>query len=107
MNADGKNEPSRTLDELLKAADAATLRELVNHFLANGPHLQRECIDFLMARLDLTPVAEANAKAEAMFALWNELEPDLADLDRYGGGPEEVQDNVAELLQSLAVSLVI
>lgn len=102
MNADGKHEPSKTLNELLDAADAATLRELVEHLLAKGPHLQRECIDFLMERLDLTPAAEANAKAEAMFALWDELEPDLADLDRYGGGPEEVEHNVAKLLEEVA-----
>ncbi|MDP8238802.1 MAG: hypothetical protein P9X24_06915 [Candidatus Hatepunaea meridiana] len=40
-----------------------------------------------------------------VFALWDELEPDLSELDEYGGGDHETEDYVANLLYDLIEKL--
>jgi hypothetical protein len=48
---------------------------------------------------------KAEADAETVFALWEELEPDLAELDEYGGVDGDVQDRVSDLLYELSETL--
>ena len=38
-------------------------------------------------------------------ALWAELEPDLEELDDYGGGSYDVEDHVADLLDQIRKQL--
>lgn len=87
---------------LLQGASAETLRELVVRLVAARPDARRECIEFLQER-GLLPAAKKGAvDAEKVFALWDELEPDLAELDTYGGGDYDTQDHVAALLYEIS-----
>jgi len=45
--------------------------------------------------------AKTAAAAGAIHALWSTIEPDLAELDAYGGGDYDMQDHVADLLCDL------
>ncbi|MDA2930801.1 hypothetical protein MYX84_12800 [Acidobacteria bacterium AH-259-O06] len=89
------------LDELVGAADGEVLRELVREFAPSRPEIRRECVGFLKNRVSLTPSKQANAISVTVFALWDELQPDLAELDEYGGGDYETQDHVGDLLYEL------
>jgi len=103
----GKQNSKKTdsLDGLVKAAGADVLRQLVLRSAATRPDLRRQCIDFLMQNVPLAGEAKASAEAGAAFALWLELEPDLAELDTCGGGDDGTQDHVSALLCELSERL--
>ena len=48
-----------------------------------------------------TPNAKARAAAAAAHALWSEIDPDLAELDEFGGGDYATQDDVTDRLHEL------
>lgn len=109
---------SDPLDELIDLAPAEVLRELVkklasSHVYAIAPYeeegwqrrMRRECFEFLKEHVSLTPTTKEDAEGEAVFALWDELEPDLAELDEYGGGDYDTQDHVGSLLYELSQRL--
>ena len=82
------------LQELVRLADAEDLQELVLHLAGMHPGVREECCSFLGSRM---PTA-GEAAARAVFSLWDELEPDLEELDTRGGGDEEQEDQVDYLL---------
>ncbi|HHY93585.1 MAG TPA: hypothetical protein GX513_01050 [Firmicutes bacterium] len=82
------------LQELVRLADAEDLQELVLHLAGMHPGVREECCSFLGSRM---PTA-GEAAARAVFFLWDELEPDLEELDTRGGGDEEQEDQVDYLL---------
>ena len=53
----------------------------------------------------MTTDLREEAAAGAVIALWSEIEPDLAELDDYGGGDDETRDHVGSLLYDLATKL--
>jgi tetratricopeptide (TPR) repeat protein len=69
------------------------------------PEIRRECFEFLKDHVILTPDEESVFGTEAMFALWMELEPDLSELDEYGGGDYGTVDHVGTLLYRLSEKL--
>ncbi|MGE5577309.1 MAG: hypothetical protein ACM3TT_08990 [Syntrophothermus sp.] len=87
---------------LLQGAGAETLRELVARLVAARPDARRECLEFLQERGLLPAAKESAVDAKKVFALWDELEPDLAELDAYGGGDYDKQDHVAGLLNEVS-----
>lgn len=93
------------LAALVQEADAKMLRELVQKLAANRPEIRRECFVFLKQRVSLDSAMKTETEAEIAFSLWNELEPDLAELDEYGGGPDETEESVGELLYELSQRL--
>ena len=100
-----KNKAPSRLGEIIRASDAAVLAQLVERLASARPDVRRECLDFLQQHAALASSAKADAEAEAVFALWEELEPDLAELDEYGGGDHNTQDYVGELLYELFTKL--
>ncbi|KPK26361.1 MAG: hypothetical protein AMK69_12225 [Nitrospira bacterium SG8_3] len=93
------------LQELVLAADHGILAKLVNRLALGRPQIRRECFEYLKEHVMLTPDEEAVTDAEAMFALWVELEPDLSELDEYGGGDYETEGHVGEVLYQLVEKL--
>jgi hypothetical protein len=93
------------LETLIQAADAEVLGQLIQQLAATRPQVRRQCLEFLQQHVTLTADTEVDADVEAVYLLWDELEPDLADLNEYGGGPDETEENVADLLDDLAQKL--
>lgn len=67
--------------------------------------MRRECLEFIRRQVPLAAGAQSDTQAEVIFSLWDELEPDLGELDEYGGGEEEVENRVADLLFELTEKL--
>jgi hypothetical protein len=93
------------LHQLLEVADAKTLIELIEDLAGMRPEVRRECFEFLKAHVKLSPSQQETSEDEAIFALWDELEPELEELDEYGGGDYRLADNVAGLLSEITDKL--
>jgi len=99
------NKSASPLETLIQAADATVLGQLIQQLAGSGPGVRRQCLEFLQEHVTLTPETKADADAETVWSIWDELEPDLADLNEYGGGPRETEEHVAGLLDDLAQKL--
>lgn len=93
------------LESMIQAADKKILEKLIFEEAAANPRFRRRCFDYLKKSVNLTSESAAEAEAENAFSLWAELENDLAELDEYGGGEDEVTERVDELLFELAEKL--
>ncbi len=93
------------LDQLIKSADPVTLGTLIKILAGENPEIRRECFEFLKEHLPLTPAEDAVSMGEATIALWMELEPDLWELNEYGGGDYGLVDHVGDLLYELCEKL--
>lgn len=106
------------LDHLLELASAHVLRRLVKTVVNRRPdpfapwqgrvsrrQMRRECLEVLKVQVSADASEKDAAETAALWALWEDLEPDLRELDTYGGGPEETETRVADLLYELARKL--
>lgn len=93
------------LRQLLEAADSKTLVELVEDLAVMRPEVRRECFEYLKAHVKLSPNQRETSKGEVVFALWGELEPELEELDDYGGGDYSLVEHVAGLLYEITEKL--
>lgn len=93
------------LDELLSEASPEVLRELIPRLTVFRPDVRRECLDYLKSRVAVSEALAQKSEGEIVLALWSELEPDLDELDSYGGGPHETENEVAELLDQVCEQL--
>jgi hypothetical protein len=93
------------LEGLIKAANPDILGKLIIELASERPEIRRECFDFLKAHVTLASDEFSVSEAEALFALWLELEPDLSELDEYGGGDYNLADHVYDLLYELSKRL--
>jgi len=93
------------LEGLIEAANPDILGKLIKELASDRPEIRRECFEFLKECVTLSPDEEASTEAEALFALWWELEPDLSELDEYGGGDYDLDDHVCDLLYELSKRL--
>ena len=105
MRKQKKNRAASSLGKIIQASDTVVLRQLVERLASARPDVRRECLEFLQQHAALAPPAKADAEAEAVFALWQELAPDLAELDEYGGGDHDTENYVGELLYELFTKL--
>lgn len=103
MREQKRNKATGRLTELVRAADATVLGQLVEQLAGTRPDVRRECLEFLQKHVVLA--SEADTESAALFALWEELESDLAELDEYGGGDHGTEDHVGELLYELSTKL--
>jgi hypothetical protein len=93
------------LEGLVQAANPDVLRKLIQELASDRPEIRRECFEFLKKRMTLSADEEASSEAEALLSIWHELEPDLSELDEYGGGDYNVVDDVGGLLYELSKGL--
>lgn len=96
-----KPQKGDALAELLSAASHKVLSKLVTKLATKSPEFRRECFDFLKAQVSVSEALVQRSEGEAVLALWFELEPDLEELDMYGGGDYATEDHVAELLDQI------
>ena len=89
------------LAELTERADTELLKQLVHRLADKDPVVRRECLDFLKQKNALSTQAIIQVDAEEVWALWDELEPDLSELDEYGGGSEDVEEYVGDCLSQM------
>lgn len=99
------NPSDDALGRLIRVADAPVLAGLVRQLAGLSPEVQRACFEYLGTHVTMTSDLLKEAAAGAVFALWSEIEPDLAELDDYGGGDDETRDDVGSLLYELATKL--
>jgi hypothetical protein len=101
------------MDKLLASASADDLRSLVKQLTTGGGNweedgrspsdIRRECLEYLKRKvLARLPKKETS---ESLWDLWGELEPDLTELDNYGGSERSLEDHVGELLYDVEKSL--
>lgn len=103
-----KKRKSRSDDPLVRlvfAAERDVLAELILELAAEGPNIRRKCLEYLKKHIIMSTDREEEAEGEALMALWMELEPDLSELDEYGGGDHRTEDHVGTLLYDLAQKL--
>lgn len=93
------------LRQLLEVTDKKILVDLVEDLVMMHPDVRRECFDYLKAHVKLSPNQQETSEGEAVFALWGELEPDLEELDDYGGGDYSLVDHVSDLLIEITKKL--
>ena len=93
------------LEGLVQVASPDVLRELIRQLSSERLEVRRECLTFLKERVALSSGEDESAEAEALMSLWYEAEPDLSELDDYGGGDYDLVDHVGELLYELAKGL--
>jgi hypothetical protein len=105
MNAKKKIKHQDPLRQLLETADRQILVELIEDLAIMRPEVRRECFEYLKEHVKLSPGQKETTEGEAIFALWGELEPDLEELDEYGGGDYSQVDHVADLLYAIQKKL--
>lgn len=106
------------LENLLELASVEILRKLIKALVSRQPdplapwqehvsrrQIRRECLEFLKAHVPVDASGKEAAETAALFALWEDLEPDLRELDTYGGGPEETETRVMDLLYEITKKL--
>ncbi len=90
---------------MIKAATPEILGKLIKELALGRPEIRRKCFEFLKEYAPLTQDDLAVCRAEEIMSLWLELEPDLAELDEYGGGNYTVENHVGSLLYELEEKL--
>jgi hypothetical protein len=100
-----KPKPKDALNELLAVASSEVLTDLIWQLTIGRPDVRRECFDFLKTRVSVSKALGKRSEGEIVLALWAELEPDLEELDDYGGGSYDVEDHVADLLDQIRKQL--
>jgi len=86
------------LDGQIRSPDEKTLGKIILHLASADISIRRHCLDFLRGTIRLPDDEPSAAEAESASVLWEELEGDLAELDEYGGGDDEMTDRVSSLL---------
>jgi hypothetical protein len=93
------------LTRLVSAAEKDVLAGLILALAQKDPQVRRSCFEYLKKHAALPEDEQGKAEGEAVMALWMELEPDLSELDEYGGGDRRTEDYVDTLLYELAEKL--
>jgi hypothetical protein len=93
------------LTSMLDAASRDDLIELIKKLIGTELSIRRICINNLKEKVTVSPSVITEAESSAALALWLEVEPELSDLDEYGGGDygitEDVGDGLYELYEKL------
>ena len=89
------------LISMLNAASKDDLIELIKELKGNALSIRRICIDFLKDKVTISSSVNAAARSSAALTLWHEVEPELSELDEYGGGDYSLMEDVGEGLYQL------
>lgn len=93
------------LTELLNLAEKDDLVMFVLGLAARDNSIRRECLDTLKETVKVNNVLKEGAESSSLLSLWCELEPELSELDEYGGGDYGQEDDVSEYLSELCDKL--
>ena len=93
------------LNNLLESAGQEILRDLVSALAFRDPEVRRECFEYLKAHAPLSTTQKQTSDGEVVLALWEELYPDLEEMDDCGGGDYHVVDHVGDLLGQIREKL--
>ncbi len=93
------------LNNLLESAGPEILRDLVSALAFRDPEVRRECFEYLKAHAPLSTTQKQTSDGEVVLALWEELYPDLEEMDDCGGGDYHVVDHVGDLLGQIREKL--
>jgi hypothetical protein len=93
--------PSDSLTDLLAGVQPEILVDLIVSLAKNRPDVRSACFDYLKKHASLTHEQKTRSEGEIVMSLWAELSPDLEELDGYGGGREEMENNVGNLLSDI------
>jgi hypothetical protein len=100
-----KRKQADALTELVATTPSHVLGDLLIKLASSRPDVRRECFDYLKKHIPLSESSKTQSEGEILLALWSELEPDLSDLDEYGGGDYDVVEDVASLLYQIEQKL--
>ena len=103
-----KNNNTSNKDPVANMLNAATkndLIELVKKFTGSDLSIRRMCIDYLKGRVTVSSSIHDSAGSSAALTLWYEIEPELSELDEYGGGDYSTEEAVGAGLYELCKKL--
>lgn len=103
-----KNKNTNTNDPLISMLNASSkgdLIELIKELMGNDLSIRRICIDHLKEKVTVSPTVTTAAESSAALTLWYELEPELSELDEYGGGDYRLMEEVGDDLYQLSEKL--
>jgi hypothetical protein len=100
-----KKRTDNALNNLLASAGPEILRGLVSALAFRDPEVRRTCFEYLKSHAPLSATQKQTSDAELVLALWEELNPDLEEMDDCGGGDDRVVDHVADLLGQIREKL--
>jgi tetratricopeptide (TPR) repeat protein len=100
-----KKRTDNALNNLLESAGPEILRDLVSTLAFRDPEGRRECFEYLKSNAPLSTTQKQTSDGEVVLALWEELYPDLEEMDDCGGGDYHVVDNVGDLLGQIREKL--
>ena len=97
-----------TIDPLYQILDEASktdLRELLEKLTFNNAPIYKECLEFLIDRVNVQLAVKESAESSVVMALWCAVEPDLEKLDVYGGGSYSTEERVRDILYEISEKL--
>ena len=89
------------LISMLNTASKKDLIELLKEITKDNLSIRRSCIDSLKGKVTLSPSVRNSAESSSALTLWYEIEPELSELDEYGGGDYSMMDDVGNGLYQL------
>jgi len=92
------------IHKLLQHMEKAALKELIVDLAEQDNATRRIIIEYLKEHVKI-PENARQAPEEDIQDIWDGLEPDLSELDEYGGGDYDTEDYVAEQLFELREKL--
>lgn len=90
------------LSQLVQSAPSEALCELILNLAEDSPKIRRRCFDYLNKNKAVSKKLKSRSEDEALMSIWEELLPDLKDMDNYGGAPYDVEERVWDLLEEIA-----
>lgn len=100
-----KKQTADPLNNLLASAGPEILRGLISTLAIRNPEVRRECFEYLKAHAPLSTTQKQTSDGEIVLALWEELYPDLEEMDDCGGGDYAVENHVGDLLGQIEEKL--
>lgn len=100
-----KKQTDDPLNSMLASAGPEILRDLISALAFRHPEVRRECFEYLKAHASLSTTQKQTSDGEVVLALWEELYPDMEEMDDRGGGDYDVVDHVGDLLGQIREKL--
>ncbi len=100
-NTDNKD----PLISMLNAASKKDLIKLLKKLTEDDLSLRRICIDNLKGKVTVSSSVHNSAESSAALTLWYEIEPELSELDEYGGGDYSIMNDVGDGLYQIEKTL--